>query len=309
MRRKPRKFKNLFLSVLIVAAAVAYIIYGERIAELLGNFAEGLEYPSLPKTFISGLSEDEIQIHVIDVGQAESILVRSNYGNILIDAGTNDSEADIRAHLDACGVDTIDYLICSHPHDDHIGGADMVIDCFAVGTVFMSSASEESFPREALEGRIEKYNIDAVYPSPGDEYTLGDIKIKFLAPLEYTDDTNNMSLVFKLTYGEMDFLFTGDITSKSEKLMLDAYSAAELDCEFLKLAHHGANTASSAEFLTAVSPQIAVSSSGKDNDYSHPRGEVLARLAAVGCETILRTDKMGTVIISSDGHSLAVIEQ
>lgn len=309
MRRKPRKFKNLFLSVLIVAAAVAYIIYGERIAELLGNFADGLKYPSLPKIFTSRLSEDEIQIHVIDVGQAESILVRTNYGNILIDAGTNDSEADIRAHLDACGVDTIDYLICSHPHDDHIGGADMIVDNFTVGTVFMSSASEESFPREALERRIEKYDINAVYPSPGNEYTLGGIKIKFLAPLEYTDDTNDMSLVFKLTYGETDFLFTGDITSKVEKLMLNAYSADELDCEFLKLAHHGANTASCAEFLAAVSPQMAVSSSGMENDYSHPRGEVLARLEDAGCETILRTDKMGTVIISSDGYSLTVIEQ
>ncbi len=282
------------------------IIYGERISEAVENFTGIPAFSKFPKIF-SSVPDGEVQIHVIDVGQADSILIRNSGGNILIDSGTNDSEANLRAYLDACKITKIDYFICTHPHYDHIGGADMIIDRYGVGTLLRGEADGDSV---TVDMHFIEVNGTAIeFPAIGREYTLGEISFKVFAPLEDIDDENEMSLVIKLTHGDMDFLFMGDASSKTEKLLLERYTAAELDCEFLKVGHHGSETASGAEFLAAVSPQIAAISCGEYNDYGHPRGEVLARLADAGCDTVLRTDKMGTVVVSSDGNSLTVLSE
>ncbi len=308
MAKRPGRLKNLLISVAVVALGLIFIVYGEKISVTIENFTGIPGFSKFPKIF-SSMPDGEVQIHVIDVGQADSILIRSGNGNILIDAGTNDSEADLKAYLDACKVKTIDYLICTHPHYDHIGGADMIIDRYEVRTVLMSETDEDSLMLDILLDCIEENKISIETPKLGKEYTLGEMSFRILAPLKNSDDENDMSLVVKLTHGDMDFIFMGDASSPTERLLLERYTEAELDCEFLKVGHHGAETASSAEFLSAVSPEIAAISCGEYNDYGHPRGEVLDRIADSGCETVLRTDKMGTVVVSSDGKSLTVISK
>ena len=302
MSKRPGRFKNLLISAAVVALGLAFIVHGEQISEAMRNFTGIPGFSKFPKIF-SSVPNGKIQVHVIDVGQADSILIRSSDGNILIDAGTNGSEADLKAYLDACKVKTIDYLICTHPHYDHIGGADMIVDKYDVGTVLMSETEVDSHVL------LESNGVSFQIPELDREYTLGEISFKILSPLEKSDDENDMSLVVKLTHGDMDFLFMGDASTPTEKLLLEKYTDHELDCEFLKVGHHGAETASSAEFLAAVTPQIAAISCEEYNDYGHPRGEVLDRLADASCETVLRTDKMGTVVVSSDGSEITVMSQ
>ena len=306
---KNRRTRNLLISIAVIVLAIVLIIFGERISDTLESITGIPGRSKFPKIFSSKPKDGEVQIHVIDVDQADSILIRSTNGNILIDTGTNDSEADLKAYLDACKVKKIDYLICTHPHYDHIGGADMIIEKYEVEKVLMTYMDDDSVTFDMLLESIDRYDVISEIPKVGAEYTLGALRFKILAPLEVSDDGNEMSLIVKLTHGDMDFLFMGDAGEATEKLLLETYTETELDCEFLKVGHHGAESASSEEFLSAVSADIAAISCGKYNEYGHPRGEVLARLADSGCDTVLRTDKMGTVVVSSNGSALTVISE
>lgn len=302
-----KRTKNLYAllsSVVIVLAAVILISRGDGIDGAVNRFLNSIAMSSV---YTNGPAEGEIEVHIIDVGQGDSVLIRSTEGNILIDAGTVDSKAYLKAYLDACGIKTISYFICSHPHDDHIGGADMILDSYSVETLLMPDTLSYSYTFEALLDGIEKHGVNAEISELGSEYTLGDITMKVLAPIETTDEMNNMSLVIKLTYGETSFVFTGDAEAASEQLMLEYYDVDELDCDFLKVGHHGSDTSSAKAFLEALSPKIAAVSCAKENSYGHPRGEVLQRLADSGCETILRTDTMGTSVVRSDGTEISVL--
>ncbi len=304
-----KRTRKLIISLAVIVLALILLIFGEGISDALESVTGIPGLSKFPKIFSSGPKEGEVQIHVIDVDQADSILIRSPDGNILIDTGTNDSEADLKAYLDACKIKKIDYLICTHPHYDHIGGADMVIEKYDVEKVLVTYMNDDSITFDMLLESIDRYDIISEIPKTGAEYTLGDLRFKILAPLEVSDDGNEMSLIVKLTHGDMDFLFMGDAGEATEKLLLEAYTETELDCEFLKVGHHGSESSSSAQFLSAVSVDIAAISCGKYNEYGHPRGEVLARLSGSGCDTVLRTDTMGTVVVSSNGSALTVISE
>jgi len=267
----------------------------------------GLKTGKLASLYSNPPSDGEIRLHFIDVGQADSTLISSPYGNILIDTGSNDSESALRAHLSACGIDKLDYLICTHPHSDHIGGADMLIEDLEIGKLIMSDSKSDEACYEQLLDAMEKKGITAELVTPGTKYALGDISFLFLAPLTHSDDLNNMSLAVKFTFGETDFLFTGDLEADSELKLLDAYGTETLDCELLKVGHHGSASASDGKFLEAVSPEVAVISCGKDNSYGHPRGEVIEALESIGTKTLLRTDISGTAVVKSDGKSITVL--
>lgn len=303
---KKHSLPALIIATLSVLAAVCYIFYADKIAGFFHSHIGTPDYSGVAEVCGSPLDGGIIQVHVIDVGQGDSTLIRSSNGTVLIDAGTGASEAALKAHLDACGVRKIDYLICTHPHDDHIGGADMVLNEFSVGTVIMTELEATTYAFESLLDAIEEREVNAEIPALGEEYTLGDMHFRILGPVSYTDDANNMSLIVRLTYGETVFMFTGDAESPSEKELVETYTAADLDCDFYNVGHHGANTSSSAEFLELLTPEIAAVSCGKDNEYGHPRGETLKRLEDAGVEKILRTDEMGTVVVISDGKVLTV---
>lgn len=293
-----------------IAAAIAlvlYLIFAKDIAALFEKHNEKLGYSDLADVFSESPKEHEIQVHIIDVGQGDSILIRSNSENILIDAGSSASEAALKAHLDACGIKKLDYFICTHPHDDHLGGADMICHSFDVGTVIMNGTVSTGYSLEALLYEIAEHEIPAEVPNIGDKYEVGDMVFTILGPTDSFDDYNETSLVVKLEFGESSFLFMGDAEEDSEKSMLGYYTNSELDCDFLKVGHHGSDTSSKEAFLNAVTPEIAAISCAKDNEYGHPRGEVISRLYKAGCTQILRTDRLGTVVISSDGKEITVV--
>ncbi len=305
MKRKTSKraSSTLTLIALIITAAF-YIFFGDGMEYIKETFHKA----GLSSIFTEELTEGTLSVHIIDVLQGDCTLIRSSDGNILIDTGKNREYERVHVYLDALDIKTIDYFICTHPHEDHIGGAAKIIEDYTVKTLLMTDAVSTNYTFENLLDKIEEYNVNAIIPSLSEEFTLGDITFKILAPIKETDDLNNMSLVVRLTYGDTSFMFTGDAESFSEKYILEKYSASELDCDFLKVGHHGSYKASSIKFLEAVSPEIASISCEAYNEYGHPHGEVLDRLNKAGVKEILRTDLDGTIVITSNGKKLTVIK-
>lgn len=305
--RKSKKITAFLSSALIVAAALIYMVFGDQIAGLLEEY--GLDYSKLSSLLTNDVADGELEVHIIDVGQGDSILVRSKDGVILIDSGPNSAEEDLRTHLNACGIKAIDYFICTHPHEDHIGGADMILNTYEVGTLIMPETDVSTVTVDKLLDALEAHEVGYESPVVGAVYTLGDISFTILAPDESLNDGgNNSSIVLRLKYGSTYFMFTGDAEAITEQMILDRFPAYQLRCDFLKVGHHGSYTSTTEEFLTAVSPEYAAISCEKGNSYGHPHRETLNLLSKYGItgDKLLRTDTMGTIIVISDGSELRV---
>lgn len=301
----PRKFrlsaKTLTTLIIFTVILIIFISSGGTLRPVLDKLNNTLTFTDVCRGMPD---DDEIELQIIDVGQGDCALIRSVHGNILIDSGTSLSQTDLRDHLDFCKVKKIDYFFCSHAHDDHIGGADMIIANFDVKNLIIPKSSDTSFTLERTLKAAADKNLFPTYPNVGDVYTLEDITVTVLSDGRGTAISNDASLVLMISFGEIDFLFTGDIGEDTERHLIDTYGANALDCEFLKIAHHGANESSSEDFLTAVTPALASVSCERHNSYGHPRGEVLRRLKLCGCDIIFRTDTMGTCILRTDGSSV-----
>lgn len=258
-----------------------------------------------PKENAFTFSGDGVAVHFIDVGQGDCALIQSAAGNILIDAGTPDSENAIMRYVDALGIENFAYAIFTHPHADHIGSAAALLERYAFDAVILPDAVSTSRTFERMLDALEKEECEVISGHDGLSYMLGNLQLDLLAPVSnYGDDLNNQSVVCKFTYGEISFLFTGDAESKSESDMLRE-NADKLCASVLKVGHHGSKTSSSEAFLEAVSPQIAVISVGEDNEYGHPSALIVSRLKAVGA-SVYRTDRGGSVIVTTDGQNIAV---
>lgn len=254
------------------------------------------------------LPDAGLEVHIQDMGQADSILVVGPERNLLIDAGENDQGEQVLRYLKQRGIKRLDYVIGSHPHSDHIGGLDTVIAEMEVGAVILPVIPEEVAPTtrtylDLLEA-VEDKGLKVTPAIPGKKFDLGDgALLTLLAPIgEYTD-LNNFSVVSRLVYGDTSFLFTADASAGSEGDIL--HSKEHVKADVLDVGHHGSNTSTTEEFLDAVSPRIAVISCGTDNSYGHPHREVIERLEARGIQ-IWRTDRNGAIVIASNGERLSV---
>ncbi len=249
----------------------------------------------------------DVLVHYIDVGQGDAILVQSGVFNALIDGGDRDKDSVVRDYLNSVGVKTIDLLFATHPHADHIGGLDTVLNSFKVKKVYMPEIPDEILPTsksfEEFLYAVQSSGAEASYLSPDTEIPLGDGVFKALGPLKEYEDLNNMSLVLKFTYKDKKFLFTGDMESDSEYDILNR--GYDVSADVLKVAHHGSSTSSSKSFLDAVNADIYVISVGDSNEYGHPHDKVKKRISATG-KDVYRTDIDKTVIISTDGKELKV---
>ncbi len=247
-----------------------------------------------------------LQVHFIDVGQGDSILIQTpGKQNILIDGGEKNQGAYLQSYLQKQGVKHLHMVIATHPHADHIGGLVQVLANFPTDTVYLPPVTHTTRTFEDLLSTIEQENIP-LSPPPSSEPILfeKDLALEFLSPQrDFQDHLNDWSIVLKLTYDNHRFLFTGDIEGAAETALIQDYSRDRLDADVLKVSHHGSSTSSSLSFLEAVSPQVSVISSGKENPYGHPHKETLERLLQFS-PNLYRTDLQGTVLINSDGVEL-----
>lgn len=241
-------------------------------------------------------------VHFLDVGQGDSEFIEFPDGKcMLIDAGTAEYSLTVTEAIENYGYSSIDYVVATHPHADHIGGMSSVLESFDVGEIYMPKVSSNTKTFENLLTAISDKGMSVNTAKAGVEiYSDSMLKMEFLAPVSDSyDDLNNYSAVLKITYGNYSFLFTGDAEDISENEMLLNDSSA-LASDVLKVGHHGSDSSSTAEFLSAVQPEYAVISCGKGNSYGHPHSETLDRLNAIGTQ-IYRTDKQGTITVICDG--------
>lgn len=245
-----------------------------------------------------------LKVHYIDVGQGDSELIQTpDNKTILIDAGTNASTTSLVNYLKSQKVSKIDYLVLTHPHEDHIGGADVVIKDFDIVNIYMPKTTATTNTFEDVVNAIKAKGLKASQPAPGTSFTLGAASFTILGPINPDpDDLNTYSIVLKLTYGRNSFLFTGDAQTSNEKDMIDA--GYDISAEVLKVGHHGSNTSTSQDFLDAVNPKNAVISCAIGNDYGHPHQDTMDKLAAKNIP-VYRTDECGTIVATSDGSRIS----
>ncbi len=253
------------------------------------------------KTDIQGEMEP-LEVYFIDVGQGDCTIIKCGDDCMIIDAGDNSKGTATQNWVARTKVDELKYVIGTHPDADHIGGLDVILTKFDCKNVFMPDVEKDTATyRDVIEAaKYKGYSINA--PIIGSSYPLGDAEFTFLAPVGTGyEDINDYSIALRLRHGNDSFLFCGDASTLSEVEMMD--NDYTLKSTVYKVSHHGSKTASCGPFLDAVSPEYAVISCGKDNDYGHPHAEVLERLAERGVK-VFRTDEQGTIVAVSSGNGI-----
>lgn len=305
MSRQSRKNSKLIQSILVIVLIAAAALLMQRLD--LRNGAVNSAAQSTAAT--ATVPASGITVTIIDVGQADSILLRSQNHAILIDAGEYDAAANIEAALNAANVKKLDAVILTHPHYDHFGGMRKILEDYEVGQYVTSEIPDDQIPTiasyEKLLDTLEKKGIDCRYAKAGMAFDLDGSTLTVLGPVagKGYDNLNDYSVVTRLTCGNTAFLFMGDAQKASEKDIMA--TGATLSADVLKVGHHGSKTSSGVDFLAAVNPKIALISAGLDNSYGLPHNITLEHLKAINA-AIYRTDLQGTIAVTSDGSTVSV---
>ncbi len=245
------------------------------------------------------------EVHFIDVGQADCALILCDNESLLIDGGNVADSELVVSYLINEEITDLDYVICTHAHEDHVGGLYGPLEYFTVTeSIFAPATSADTQCYERFLSAVEKQNKILTVPKCGDTFSLGSAQVTFIGPVtENYTDINNTSIVTKITYNETSFLFTGDAERESEQDILS--SSADISADVLKVGHHGSENSTTYPFLREIMPEIAVISVGEGNNYGHPTEDALSRLRDADTK-VYRTDLQGNIIIKSDGKNLTV---
>ena len=243
------------------------------------------------------------EVHFIDVGQADSALIECDGETMMIDGGNVADSNVVAAYLKKEDVTELNYVVCSHAHEDHVGGLSGALSVTKADNIYAPKTKANTKAYKNFKKKAEEQNVEIKHPNVGDEIQLGSSTVEFLGPVdENGKDLNSTSIVLKITYGNTSFLFTSDAESDEEEEILN--SGADLKSTVLKVGHHGSTT--SYPFLREVMPQYAVISVEKGNSYGHPNEDTLSKLSDAGVE-VYRTDESGDIVMTSDGNSINIV--
>lgn len=249
----------------------------------------------------NAFADSSFEIHFIDVGQADAALIICTGKTMLIDGGNVEDSSLIYSYLKKQGITHLDYVVCTHAHEDHVGGLSGALSAATAGKVLSPVTDYDTKAFRDFVAKAAERKCEITVPRAGDRFSLGDALVTVVGPVKSYDDTNNTSLVLRIVYGTTSFLFTGDMEDDAERDLLDA--GVTLRSTLLKVGHHGSSTSTAYRFLREVAPQYGVISVGTDNDYGHPTEAVLSRLRDADV-TLYRTDLQGDIICRSDGTNL-----
>ena len=250
-----------------------------------------------------------LTLSFLDVGQGAATLLAHNGDFVLIDTGDSFAKDALFLDLEAAGVTALDYVVVSHPHSDHMANLDDIIGSYPVDHVVLNDMDYDSKMWQETVAEINEKGINTVHPMADDTFSIGDVTFTVLNltkdPNDYSE-TNDSSIVLKVSHGNDDFMFCGDATVYVENELIYRYDNA-LDIEVYAVSHHGSYLSNSLQFLQALSPQYNIISVGANNQYDHPNKETLDRLKKVG-GILYRTDTYGNVTMTSNGNGIKIKE-
>lgn len=307
MGRRKRK-NSIAYAITAIIVIVVILLFGNKLSmdnieTMFSNISENVVAQESPDINTNVVEGQDVVVKFFDVGQADSIFVQSAGVNMLIDAGTNNMGNTVVQNLKDLGITKINYLVGTHPHEDHIGGMDDVINNFEIGTIYMPKVQTNTKTFEDVLDAISNKGLTITTPEVGYVFEVGNTKCEVMcAGTGTTEENSNLnlsSIVIRMVYGEESFLFMGDAEEKNES------SRQWPQTTVLKVGHHGSDTSSSESFLNQVKPEISVISVGINNTYGHPKKTTLDKLNALET-SIYRTDQNGTITITCDGTNCVV---
>ncbi len=291
-----KKIAALLLALLLLCGCVPMVP-----ASSTSTAGSSTAAPGTAASTTTAPPKDSMTVHFIDVGQADAILIECNGLYMLIDGGNKADSSLMVSYLQKQGVEELEMVVNTHPHEDHCGGLAGVLAVYPTKLFLTPTTTYSSKAFENMMKYVDQQRLEPILPKPGDTFTLGAASVTVLGPGKSYSDVNNYSIVLLVQLGEKKFLFTGDMERDAEQDILDAGISVKADV--LKVGHHGSATSTSYRFLYEVDPDYAVICVGKDNSYGHPHEEPMSRLRDAEVP-VYRTDLMGTILAHTDGESI-----
>ena len=273
---------------------------------LCGCESNVVTLPTVPGPAPEPEGGESLTVHSIDVGQADCALLECGGQYMLIDGGNREDSQLVISYLQQQGVEELEAVVCSHAHEDHVGGLPAVLAVFPTSAVYSPTKTYSSNVFDDFMHYVSQQKLKVTIPDPGDTFSLGQAEITVVGPTQSYAETNDTSIILLVEFGETRFLFTGDMEVAAENDMLDYWgSNFDWNVDVLKVVHHGSDTSSGYRFVYETDPEYAVISVGEGNSYGHPHESVTSRYADAGIP-MFRTDELGHVYVTSDGQTLSV---
>lgn len=291
MKKKQKKIISFILAVLFI---IGYYIFEDIPTEE--------SYSNKDEIKVNNIVTTDLQIYYFDVGQADSTLIINNGHSMLIDAGNNEDGEKLVTYIkEELNITTIDYVVGTHPHEDHIGGLDDIINNFNIKEVYLPEAMTTTKTFEDVLDAIANKELSITVPTIGETFKLGEADFEVIYTGTGEKDLNEASIILRMIFGNKTYLFTGDTTEEVEETILNN----NIDIDVLKIAHHGSKYSSSEGFLNIATPEYAIISAGEGNSYGHPEPETLTRLKK-HTNNIYITKDLGTILLTSDGKTITI---
>ena len=263
--------------------------------------SDGKIFENLSKAFSTKEVTADLEVHFLDVGQGDAVLIKCDGESMLIDAGDNAYGDTVADYISYQNIDRLDYVVATHPDSDHIGGIDTVLKQIECDEVVMTDDQKDTVTYQEVVDVIEDKNITVHNPKAEESWDLGCSTVTVLGPIESYEDSNNNSIVLLVQHGSERFLFSGDAENDEMQDIVD--SGVNISANVYKVSHHGSKTGVNESFLDKVAPEFAVISCEQGNSYGHPHAGFFNYLRGHNI-AVFRTDEQGTVVAISDGESI-----